>query len=125
MKTTMKTILAAGVLLTASFGFAAPSAAENVDKVYEFYCTQCHGSDGAGKGINVTEAFPVTPRAFTNAVEMSKLTDADIVNVIKEGGPITGKSAMMPPWSKTISEEDIKALLVKLRELCKCQGPAG
>ena len=125
MKTTMKTILAAGVLLTASFGFAAPSAAEDADKLFKFYCAQCHGLDGGGKGINVTDDFPVTPRAFSNAAEMSKLPDADIINVINEGGPITGKSPMMPPWNKTISQEDTKALLAKLRELCQCQGPEG
>lgn len=122
---TMKTILAAGVLLTASFGFAAPSAAEDVEKVFTFYCAQCHGADGNGKGVNVTDDFPVTPRAFSNAAEMSKLTDADIINVINEGGPITGKSPMMPPWGTTISEADTKALLAKLRKICKCQGPAG
>lgn len=125
MKTTMKTMIAAGAFLTAGLGFTATAAAVDVNKVYDFYCTQCHGADGAGKGINVTDAFPVTPRAFTNAAEMSKLTDADILGVIREGGPISGKSPMMPPWGKTISDEEMKALLGKLRELCKCQGPGG
>ena len=125
MKTTMKTMIAASALLTAGLGFAAPGAAEDVEKVYDFYCAQCHGLNGDGKGPNVTENFPVTPRSFTNATEMTKLTDADIINVIREGGPISGKSPMMPPWGNTISEADMKALLVKIREMCKCQGPAG
>lgn len=125
MKTTIKTILAASALLTTGLVFAAPSAAEDVNKVYDFYCAQCHGLDGDGKGPNVTDAFPVTPRSFTNAVEMGKLTDADIINVIREGGPIVGKSPMMPPWGKTITEDDMKALLAKLRGMCKCKGPGG
>lgn len=125
MKTTMKTVLAAGALLAAGLGFATPGAAEDADKMFQFYCAQCHGANGDGKGANVTDDFPVTPRAFTNAGEMSKLTDADIINVITEGGPITGKSPMMPPWGKTLSEADIKVLLAKLRELCQCQGAGG
>lgn len=122
MKKTIKTIIAATVLLSASLGFSASAQAEDVDKLFKFYCAQCHGLNGDGKGPNVTETFPVTPRAFNNAAEMNKLTDADMSNVIREGGPVVSKSEMMPPWGKTLTEEDITALVGKLRELCQCKG---
>ena len=121
-KKSAKIIIAATVLLSAALGFSAPAQAEDVNKMFKFYCAQCHGEDGSGKGINVTETFPVTPRAFNNAAEMNKLTDADISNVIREGGPVASKSEMMPPWGKTLSDEDITALVGKLRELCQCKG---
>lgn len=122
---TKKIIIFALTLVTAAMAGATPSVAEDVEKVFKFYCAQCHGLNGDGKGINVTEDFPVTPRAFNNAAEMNKLTDADLRNVITEGGPIASKSEMMPPWGKTLSSEDINALVKKLRDLCQCKGKQG
>lgn len=122
---TIKNIILALTLVIAGLAAAAPAVAEDVEKTFKFYCAQCHGVDGDGKGINVTEDFPVTPRAFNNASEMNKLTDADIRNVVREGGPIASKSEMMPPWGKTLSDEDINALVKKLRDLCQCKGKQG
>lgn len=102
-----------------------PTVAAGVEQTFKFYCAQCHGVGGKGDGPNVTPDFPVSPRNFTNAQEMSKLSDADIKNVILDGGPAMSKSAMMPPWSKTLSESDVDALIGHLRTLCKCQGGAG
>ena len=125
MKKTTKTIILAGALLSGVLGFAANAGAADADKLFKFYCAQCHGLNGDGKGPNVTETFPVTPRAFNNAAEMNKLTDADVRNVIREGGPIGGKSEMMPPWGKTLTDEEIEALVGKLRSLCQCEGKKG
>ncbi|MBC8269404.1 MAG: cytochrome c [Rhodospirillaceae bacterium] len=125
MNRTMKSIIFATTLVIAVMAGAVPSVAEDVEKVFKFYCAQCHGESGDGKGINVTEDFPVTPRAFNNAAEMNKLTDADLRNVIHEGGPIASKSEMMPPWGKTLSDEDIDNLVIKLRALCQCKGKQG
>lgn len=108
----------------ALFGAEASSAAE-VEQVFKFYCAQCHGLDGNGKGPNVTKDFPVSPRNFTSAAEMNKLTDADLRNVILDGGPSLSKSPMMPPWSKTLSGEDVDALIKHLRKLCQCEGKKG
>ena len=73
----------------------------------------------------MTKDFPVSPRNFTNAKEMNKLTDADIKNVILDGGPAASKSPMMPPWSKTLTEAEVDALVGHLRELCACKGKDG
>jgi hypothetical protein len=56
---------------------------------------------------------------------MNKLTDADLRNVILDGGPALSKSPMMPPWSKTLSGEDVDALVKHLRKLCQCEGKKG
>jgi cytochrome c oxidase cbb3-type subunit 3 len=105
-------------------GVEAGSAAE-VEQVFKFYCAQCHGLEGDGKGPNVTKDFPVSPRNFTSAAEMNKLSDADVRNVILDGGPALSKSPMMPPWSKTLSAEDVDALIKYLRKLCQCEGKKG
>lgn len=90
---------------------------------YKFYCAQCHGLKGDGKGPNSNDTQPVSPRDHTDAEGMAKLPDSDIINVIKGGGKATGKSEMMPPWSKTLTKEEIIGLKDYLRKLCNCKGP--
>ncbi len=115
----------AAAALTLAAMTAGPAKAIEVEKVFKFYCAQCHGLGGKGDGPNVTKDFPVSPRNFTNAKEMNKLSDADIKNVILDGGPAASKSPMMPPRSKTLTDADADALVQHLRKLCACKGKEG
>jgi len=122
----MKTLMAIAALAAlVSFFTVSPATAAETEKVFKFYCAQCHGLGGKGDGPNVTKDFPVSPRNFTNAKEMNKLSDADLKNVIMDGGPSVSKSAMMPPWGKTLTEEQVDGLIKHLRALCKCKGKQG
>jgi cytochrome c oxidase cbb3-type subunit 3 len=116
--------IAALVALVSPLANATVSASETL-KIFEFYCAQCHGLSGKGDGPNVTKDFPVSPRNFTNAKEMDKLSDADLKNVILDGGPSVSKSPMMPPWGKTLTVEQVDGLVKHLRGLCKCKGKQG
>lgn len=114
------------VCLMAVFSFLL-AASHQVDAasgkdMFKFYCAQCHGVAGKGDGPNVTKDMPVTPRNFTNAAEMNKLSDADLKNVILDGGPALSKSPMMPPWSKTLTDKEVNGIVKHLRKLCKCEG---
>ena len=117
-------IIAASLALTSLFAMA-PANASETEKVYKFYCAQCHGLTGTGDGPNVTKDFPVSPRNFTSAKEMDKLSDADMKNVIMDGGPSASKSPMMPPWSKTLTAEQVDGLVKHIRVLCQCKGKQG
>ncbi|MBE9502716.1 MAG: cytochrome c [Proteobacteria bacterium] len=96
--------------------------AAGAKEVYDFYCSQCHGATGKGDGPNVTKDMPVTPRNFTNAAEMNKLSDKDLRDVIMDGGPALSKSSIMPPWSQTLTEGETTGLIKHIRKLCKCKG---
>lgn len=121
---TKLTAFAAFVLLALPL-LTTPADAAEVEKVFKFYCAQCHGLTGKGDGPNVTKDFPVSPRNFTDAKEMDKLSDADLKNVILDGGPAVSKSSMMPPWGKTLTVEQVDALIGHLRKLCNCKGKQG
>jgi mono/diheme cytochrome c family protein len=118
-------ILLAVLLFALGLAGAATTFAAETEQIFKFYCAQCHGLSGKGDGPNVTKNFPVSPRNFTSAAEMNKLTDADLKNVILDGGPAASKSPMMPPWSKTLSEAEVDGLIKHLRKLCKCKGKPG
>jgi cytochrome c oxidase cbb3-type subunit III len=88
--------------------------------LYRVYCTQCHGIEGDGRGVN-TPDMAVLPRDHTDRGEMSARTDADLFKAIQGGGKAVNKSVLMPPWGGNLSDEDIRALVAYLRELC-CNG---
>jgi len=95
--------------------------AADAKQVFDFYCAQCHGVKGDGKGINVGPDFATDPRNFTNAKDMEKRTDADIKGVIKDGGQSISKSPLMPPWGATLSAEEVDNLVAYIRKLCQCK----
>ena len=76
-----------------------------------------------GYGYGPTSATDYAPdrRAVTERAEMEKLSDADIKNVRLDGGTSASKSELMPPWSKTLTEEEVDTLVSYIRKLCKCQ----
>jgi len=106
-------------LLAACFPAVAATAKETAVDNYRTYCTQCHGKDGNGKGINIRD-MSVQPRDHTDAKAMSGRSDDTIFKVIKEGGPSIDKSVLMPPWGDTFTDDEIHDLVAHLRMLCKC-----
>ena len=116
---TLAIMAATLVSLTLLVGGTVQAADEK--QLYDFYCAQCHGLTGKGDGPNVTKDFKTDPRNFTSAADMEKLSDADIKNVIMDGGAAVSKSELMPPWSSTIAEADIDKLAAYIRKLCKCK----
>lgn len=115
-------VVASVTMFAAVLGTATISKAASAEDNYKFYCAQCHGLEGKGDGPNATKSQPVSPRNHTNAAEMAKLSDSDLINVIKGGGAATSKSTMMPPFGKTLTEEETVALKDYLRKLCNCKG---
>ena len=109
------------LILLAAFVGAPAAHGETAEENYRLYCAQCHGTQGSGQGINQTAGgLAVSPRNHTNAMEMSKLSDAEIRLAISEGGDAVQKSELMPAWEKTLSAQEIDDLVLYLRKLCKC-----
>jgi len=114
-------VISAAMVLGLTMSTWSSAQAADAKQVFDFYCAQCHGVKGDGKGINVGPDFATDPRNFTNAKDMEKRTDADIKGVIKDGGHSISKSPLMPPWGATLSEEEVDALVGYIRKLCKCK----
>lgn len=97
--------------------------AEEIDgrALYVYWCSQCHGLEGKGDGVNSTPDMLINPRDHTDASYMSERTDMQLEDVIKGGGASVSKSAIMPPWGATLNSDEIKALVAYIRKLCNCQ----
>jgi cytochrome c oxidase cbb3-type subunit 3 len=86
-------------------------------QLYTVYCTQCHGTQGDGKGMNAA-FMSVQPRDHTDKKEMSARTDEELFKVIQQGGKSINKSVLMPAWNGNLKDDDIHALVAHLRALC-------
>ncbi|HEX2825857.1 MAG TPA: cytochrome c [Burkholderiales bacterium] len=108
------------LLITAFAGLSVVAhAADDArgKELYTVYCTQCHGTQGDGKGVNAA-FMSVQPRDHTDTKEMSARTDEELIKVIQQGGKAINKSVLMPAWGGNLKDDDIRALVAHLRVLC-------
>ena len=87
--------------------------------LYDTYCTQCHGVNRNGKGVN-TAGMAVQPRDHSDTAGMTSIPDDEMNKVIHEGGPAANKSALMPPWASVFTDAQITDMVAYLRKVCHC-----
>ena len=105
------------MLNTALVAYAAD--AEQGKKLYGQFCASCHGQSGKGDGPAAAALNP-KPRDHTDKETMSKLSDDELLKVIKNGGASVGKSPLMPAWGASLKDDQIKDVIAYVRTLC-CQ----
>ncbi len=86
---------------------------------YKNHCSACHGEKGDGKG-QAADELPVPPRDHTNTDYMKSRTDAQLLNVILNGGEAEGFDMAMPPHDTVMTDKEARNLVKYLRVLCKC-----
>ena len=102
------------------FCAVSPASAADAEQgriLYRNTCSQCHGMEGTGEGINAPH-LEVAPRNHTDYDEMIARTDEELFKAISEGGQSVNKSVLMPNWGKTLSVQEIENLIAYLRVLC-------
>jgi len=112
------------VMISLSLWLAPNARAESSGSkkaLYQYYCTQCHGIKGDGKGINATEDLPTQPKDFTSPKNLPVFSDEQIINTITHGGPREQLSFIMPPWGDILSVQEIEHLRAHLRGICQCK----
>lgn len=97
------------VLFSAFVSAQAQNPTNDGAALYKTKCAMCHGPDGAGKTpvgqkLNVRDL---------RSPEVQKQSDSDLAQVIGQG---KGK---MPAFGKALSDDQIKSLVVQIRELGK------
>ncbi|MEX2179210.1 MAG: c-type cytochrome, partial [Gemmatimonadaceae bacterium] len=111
------TLLSIPGLTRAAHGQAAPRG----KAVYDKWCAECHGVNGAGDGSAAAYMLP-RPRDFTKGVYQIRTTasgelptDADIRRVIDEGMPGTA----MPGWSAHLTNAERDDLVAYLKSFSR------
>lgn len=81
-------------------------------------CSGCHGSGGKGDGAAAAALNP-KPKDLTDKTYLSKLNDDYLYKVIAKGGAAVGKSALMPPFSGSLKDQDIRDVVAFIRTLAQ------
>jgi cytochrome c oxidase cbb3-type subunit III len=87
-------------------------------RVFYQYCVWCHADATPAGPSNRSNLNPNPPLANDGAT-LNALSDDFLRNVITLGGAAAGKSAAMPPWGKTLSQDDIDAVIAFYRVIAQ------
>jgi mono/diheme cytochrome c family protein len=85
-------------------------------QVFRHYCQTCHGETGAGDGFNAFNVEP-HPRDLSDPAFQKVKSNADLTDTIRRGGVGVGLTAMMPPWGKTLTPDQIDQVVGYIRSL--------
>lgn len=88
------------------------------DDVFARNCAACHGEKGRGDGV-AASAFNPRPTDFTDREVMSKYTDDQLGEIIRNG------NGAMPAFGSVLSEEDVDEVLSFIRSLIPDEEGAG
>lgn len=77
-------------------------------RVFGQRCATCHGPAGRGDGQNAYNLQPPPPD-FQES--LAQLSNDDRRAVIEGGTAALGRSALCPPWGRTLDGDEVEALL--------------
>jgi mono/diheme cytochrome c family protein len=86
--------------------------------VFYQYCVWCHADATPAGPSNRSNLTPMPP-LMNDGEKLNGKSDEYMQNVIALGGSALGKSAMMPPYGKTLSPEEITAVIAFTRAIAQ------
>jgi len=82
--------------------------------LFGHYCATCHGDEGHGDGQNASNLEPPPP----DLTVPKNVSDPALVRrVIAEGSAAVGRSALSPPWGRSLSRLEIDYLVAYCQAL--------
>jgi len=87
-------------------------------RVFYNNCVWCHADATPAGPSNRSNVTP-TPSLFNDGSTMNGLSDEFMQNIITLGGSAMGKSAMMPPWGRTLTQDEIRAVIAYARAIAQ------
>ncbi|HEY6944265.1 MAG TPA: cytochrome c [Candidatus Acidoferrum sp.] len=87
-------------------------------RVFYQYCVWCHADATPAGPSNRSNLTPVPP-LLNDGATLNAESDEYMQNIITLGGSAMGKSAMMPPYGRTLSAEEIRAVIAFTRSIAQ------
>ncbi len=81
-------------------------------------CVWCHADATPAGPSNRSNLMPVPP-LLNDGATLNAETDEFMQNIITLGGSAMGKSAMMPPYGKTLSADEISSVIAFTRAIAQ------
>ena len=87
-------------------------------RVFYQYCVWCHADATPAGPSNRSNLTPVPP-LLNDGGALNTESDEFLQNIITLGGSAMGKSAMMPPYGRTLSPEEIHSVIAFTRAIAQ------
>ncbi|HKD50778.1 MAG TPA: cytochrome c [Candidatus Acidoferrum sp.] len=87
-------------------------------RVFYQYCVWCHADATPAGPSNRSNLTPVPP-LLNDGAALNTESDEFMQNIITLGGSAMGKSAMMPPYGRTLSAEEIRSVIAFTRAIAQ------
>jgi mono/diheme cytochrome c family protein len=91
-------------------------------RIFYQHCVWCHADTTPAGPSNRSNVTP-DPGLLNDSAVLSKVSDASLQKIIAAGGSGVGKSAMMPPYGATLSEEEINDVIAYIRVIAAPESP--
>jgi mono/diheme cytochrome c family protein len=87
-------------------------------RVFYTQCVWCHADATPAGPSNRSNLNPMPPLMNDGAI-LNGESDEYLQNIITLGGSAMGKSAMMPPYGRTLTQDEIRALIAYARAIAQ------
>jgi mono/diheme cytochrome c family protein len=87
-------------------------------RIFYQHCVWCHADATPAGPSNRSNLTPVPP-LLNDGATLNAESDEYIQNIITLGGSAMGKSAMMPPYGRMLSAEEIRSVIAFTRAVAQ------
>jgi cytochrome c5 len=87
-------------------------------RLFYQYCVWCHADSTPAGPSNRSNLNPVPP-LMNDGATLNGQSDASLQKIVALGGSAVGKSAMMPPFGRTLTAGEIQALIAYTRAIAQ------
>jgi len=87
-------------------------------RVFYQQCVWCHADATPAGPSNRSNLTPVPP-LLNDGATLNAETDEYMQNIVTLGGSAMGKSAMMPPYGRVLSAEEIRSVIAFTRAIAQ------
>jgi mono/diheme cytochrome c family protein len=87
-------------------------------RIFYQHCVWCHADATPAGPSNRSNLIPVPP-LLNDGAALNAESDEYMQNIIALGGAAMGKSAMMPPYGRTLSAEEIRSVIAFTRSIAQ------
>jgi mono/diheme cytochrome c family protein len=102
--------------------YALNFSQEQGRRVFYQQCVWCHADSTPAGPSNRSNITP-DPGLLNDSAVLSKVNDEALHKIIAAGGSGVGKSAMMPPYGGTLSDEEINDVIAYIRVIAAPEAP--
>jgi len=87
-------------------------------RVFYSNCVWCH-ADATPAGPSNRSNLTPNPPLFNDGTTLNDISDEFMQNIVTLGGSALGKSAMMPPWGQTLTQDEVRAVIAYARVIAQ------